>query len=229
MLSIAELHVFEYGHKLRSCHDMPAKLPVDRGLGKHKAPNVQNTMTFSSGKLDKWEEAKEGTPVHADPFLPWIHDIFPDSTGSVMHLIAQNKRRCNSGKKHWDDIHELEPQVTIMQPVSVKRIDERTAQELAPNLWSDITSNDQRYRLAPHEEADADGMFTRFICRFKAMDYSKSPPALVKVGETLSTYPYNYEYVNYRKDLFDLSMLTPKGKDNAMFWQAQQRFDCPVD
>ena len=228
MLSIAELHVFEYGHKLRSCHDMPAKLPVDRGLGKHKAPNVQNTMTFSSGKLDKWEEAKEGTPVHADPFLPWIHDIFPDSTGSVMHLIAQNKRRCNSGKKHWDDIHELEPQVTIMQPVSVKRIDERTAQELAPNLWSDITSNDQRYRLAPHEEADADGMFTRFICRFKAMDYSKSPPALVKVGETLSTYPYNYEYVNYRKDLFDLSMLTPKGKDNAMFWQAQQRFDCPV-
>ena len=152
---------------------MPAKLPVDRGLGKHVAPNVNNRKTFSSGQFDKWEEAKEGTPVQADPFLPCIHDMFPDSSGSVIHFIAQNKRRCNSGKVHWDDIHLLEPQVTIMQPVSVKRIDEKTAQELAPSLWSDGKSSDQRYRLAPHEEADADGMFTRFICRFKAMDYTK--------------------------------------------------------
>jgi len=225
---IAKLRVFEYGHKLRSCNDMPAKLPVDRGLGKHLAPNVNNKKTFSSGQLDKWEEAKEGTPVHADPFLPWIHDMFPDSTGSVIHFIAQNKRRCNSGKVHWDDIHLLEPQVTIMQPVSVKRIDEETAQKLAPSLWTDGKGSDQRYRLAPHEEADADGMFTRFICRFKAMDYTKSPPALITVGETLSTYPYNYEFVNYRKEIGDLSMLTPKGKDNAMFWQSQQRFECPV-
>lgn len=222
-----ELRVYEYGHKLRSCNDMPAKLPIDRGLGNHIAPNVNNKKTFSKD-LDRWEEAKEGSPVMADPFLPWIHDMFPDSTGSVIHLIAQNKRRCNSGKVHWEDIHALEPQVTIMQPVSVKRIDENTAQKLAPELWSDGTSNDPRYRLAPHEEADADGMFTRFICRFKVMDYSKSPPALVTVGETLSTYPYNYEFVNYRKEVGDLSMLTPKGKDNAMFWQAQQRFDCPT-
>lgn len=222
-----DLRVYEYGHKLRSCNDMPAKLPIDRGLGNHIAPNVNNKKTFSKD-LDRWEEAKEGSPVMADPFLPWIHDMFPDSTGSVIHLIAQNKRRCNSGKVHWEDIHDLEPQVTIMQPVSVKRIDENTAQKLAPELWSDGTSKDPRYRLAPHEEADADGMFTRFICRFKAMDYSKSPPALVTVGETLSTYPYNYEFVNYRKEVGDLSMLTPKGKDNAMFWQAQQRFDCPT-
>lgn len=207
---------------------MPAKLPVDRGLGKHVAPNVNNRKTFSSGQLDKWEEAKEGSPVMADPFLPWIHDMFPDSTGSVIHFIAQNKRRCNSGKAHWDDIHALEPQVTIMQPVSVKRINEKTAQQLAPSLWSDSKSSDQRYRLAPHEEADADAMFTRFICRFKAMDYSKSTPELITVGETLSTYHYNYEFVNYRKDVGDLSMLTPKGKDNAMFWQSQQRFNCPV-
>jgi hypothetical protein len=60
------------------------------------------------------------------------------------------------------------------------------------------------------------------------MDYTTSPPKLIVVGETLSTYPYNYEFVNYRKDLGDLSMLTPKGKDNSMFWQAQLRFDCPV-
>lgn len=211
---------------------MPAKLPVDRGFGKYISKNVNNKDTFSSGKLNVWEEAKEGCPVDADPFLPWIHDMFPGRDGSVIHFIAQNKRRCNSGKAFWEDIHALEPQVTIMQPVSVKRIDESTAKKLAPQQWSPASENGDssnvRYRLAPHEEADSDGMFTRFICRFRAMDYSKSPPEPVIVGESLSTYRYNYEFVNFRKDLDDLSMLTPKGKDNAMFWQSQLRFDCPV-
>lgn len=222
--------MFEYGHKLKSCDDLPGKLPIDRGLGDHATSNVNNKLTYASGQLDKWEEAKEGCPVNADPFLPWLHDMFPDRTGSVIHFIAQNRRRCNSGKQHITDILALQPQVTIMQPVSVQRIDEATAQRLAPELWSpNDNTNSTRYRLAPHEESDADGMFTRFICRFRAMDYSESPPALVNVGETLSTYPYNYEFVNYRKDSGqDLSMLTPKGKDNPMFWLAQLRFDCPV-
>ena len=200
--------MFEYGDRLRSCNDMPAKLPVDRGFGKHVSRNVNNRDTFASGKLDVWDEAAKGSPVNADPFLPWIHDMFPDATGSVIHFIAQNKRRCNSGKQHWEDIHNLEPQVTIMQPVSVKRIDEATAKKLAPKSWSPAAENEAtnvRYRLAPHEEADSDAMFTRFICRFRAMDYTKSPPEPVIVGETLSTYDYNYEFVNYRKDLGDLS------------------------
>jgi hypothetical protein len=223
--------MFEYGYRLKSCHDIPAKLPVDRGFGKYVATNVNNRETFSSGTLDVWEEAREGCPVNADPFLPWIHDIFPSGDGSVVHLIAQNKRRCNSGKLHWEDIHALEPQVTIMQPISVRRISDATARELAPQLWTDENKTDGtniRYILAPHEEADPDAMFTRLICRFRAMDYARSPPELIVVGESLSTYPYNYEFVNYRKDIGDLSMLTPKGKDNGMFWQSQQRFDCPV-
>ena len=208
---------------------MPAQLPIDRGLGKHVSKNVNNRDTFASGKLDVWDEAAKGSPVNADPFLPWIHDMFPDEKGSVIHFIAQNKRRCNSGKVHWEDINALEPQVTIMQPVSVKRIDEMTAKKLAPKLWSSTgDGSNVRYRLAPHEEADADAMFTRFICRFRAMDFTRSPPELVNVGETLSTYSYNYEFVNYRKDLGDLSMVTPKGKDNPMFWQSQLRFECPV-
>ena len=56
-------------------------------------------------------------------------------------------------------------------------------------------------RNDPREEADADAAFTRFICRFRAMDYDRSPPVLIKVGKTLSTYPYNYEFVNFPKDL----------------------------
>eukprot|EP00804_Cyclotella_cryptica_P006119 CCRYP_010727-RA/>CCRYP_010727-RA protein AED:0.17 eAED:0.17 QI:319/1/1/1/0.71/0.62/8/3234/952 len=225
-----DLRMFEYGQKLKSCNDLPAKLPVDRGFGNHATSNVNNRLTYASGHLDVWEEAKEGCPVNADPFLPWVHDLFPDKTGSVVHFIAQNKRRCNSGKLHIADILALQPQVTIMQPVSVQRIDEATALKLAPELWSpsDGSFNSTRYRLASHEESDADAMFTRFICRFRAMDFSQSPPNLVNVGETLSTYPYNYEFVNYRKDLGDLSMLTPKGKDNPMFWLSQLRFDCPI-
>ena len=131
-----QLEIYEYGQKLRSCNDMPAKFPVDRGFGKHVSKNVNNRDTFSSGKLDVREEAKEGCPVNADPFLPWIHDFFPNAEGTVMNFIAQNKRRCNTGKDFWEDIHDLEPQVTIMQPVSVKRIDEKTANKLAPNMWS---------------------------------------------------------------------------------------------
>ncbi len=234
-IMLRKLKIFEYGHRLKSCNDLPAKLPVDRGFNKHVAPNVNNRLTYSSGKLDALEEAKEGCPIHADPFLPWVHDLFPNADGTVVHFIAQNKRRCNSGKIHWEDIYKLQPQVTLMQPVSVKRIDERKASELAPELWSPIETIEKdgknggvRYRLAPHEEADPDAMFTRFICRFRAMDYSTSPPTLANVGETFSTYPYNYEFVNFRKDLGDLSMLTPKGKDNPMFWLAQLRFDCPV-
>ena len=194
-----DLRVFEYGHKLKSCNDLPANLPIDRGFGDHVTSNVNNKLTYASGQLDKWEEAKEGCPVNADPFLPWLHDMFPDRDGKVIHFIAQNRRRCNSGKQHITDILALQPQVTIMQPVSVQRVDEATTQALAPELWSDGYSG-TRYRLAPHEESDADGMFTRFICRFRAMDYSQSPPALVNIGETLSTYPYNYEFVNYRKE-----------------------------
>ena len=92
--------------------------------------------------------------------------MFPDKTGSVIHFIAQNRRRCNSGKQHIEDILALQPQVTIMQPVSVQRVDEQTAQELAPELWTDGKSNSTRYRLAAHEESDPDAKFTRFICRF---------------------------------------------------------------
>lgn len=146
--------------------------------------------------------------------------MFPSQDGSKIHFVAQNKRRCNSGRLHWEDIHALEPQVTIMQPVSVRRIDEATARRLAPALWGSAEEAGDapggvRYRLAPHEEADADGMFTRFVCRFRALDYATSPPTPRHVGETLSAFPYNYEFVNYRKDRDDLSMVRARGASDV--------------
>ena len=180
--------MFEYGHRLKSCKDLPAQLPIDRGYGKHVARNVNNRDTFASGKLDVWEEARLGSPVNADPFLPWIHDMFPSRGGETIHFVAQNKRRCNSGKMHWEDINNMEPQVTIMQPVSVERIDEETARKIAPNLWNSGTSNVSgvRYRLAPLEESDS-GVYPSEAC-LVLLDRRLTDELLPKTGCSLDSF-----------------------------------------
>ena len=108
-----------------------------------------------------------------DPFLPWIHDVFPSADGSVINFIAENKRRCHAGQKSEElrnlSVH-MQPQVSLFQHVPIKRV------------------NDTRYRLASHEDADVDGMQTRFICGFKPT-----------MEETTSTFQVDYECATYRK------------------------------
>ena len=213
---------------LQTCHDVPTKIPVDRGLqldkdGKPMVWNVGNTPTSEDFAL---HEARY-CPVDADPYLPWLHDVFPSVDGSKIIFIAQNKRRCNTGTKFTKDLKRLEPQVALMQPVSVQRINEHEARAIAPELWhpkqEDTTP---RYRLAPFEESAEDGQFTRFICRFHAMDFSNGDrPRAVVLGETLSTFPFNHEFVSYRKQV---SMLTPKGKDTKTVLTSTLQFECPV-
>jgi hypothetical protein len=36
----------------------------------------------------------------ADPFLPWIHDVFPTHDGKFIQIVAQNKRRCKTGRSN---------------------------------------------------------------------------------------------------------------------------------
>ena len=228
---------FEYP-KVNSCHNLAAKFPKDAGLlfdeeGKWVYPNNGNHMY----DLDAMEYAKY-CPVDADPFLPWIHDVFPSNDGKQIHFIAQNKRRCNTGIRFSKALHNLIPQVTIMQPVSVARINNQKANEIAPELWSpesdlDGKYNDElgipRYQLVPTEQAKhGDGDFTRFICRFHTLKYDEVTESTIEVilGETLSTYPTNYEFVNYRKH--KRTMMTPRGDDNGLFWLSNLRFDCPV-
>eukprot|EP00547_Thalassionema_nitzschioides_P015074 CAMPEP_0194240100 /NCGR_PEP_ID=MMETSP0158-20130606/6376_1 /TAXON_ID=33649 /ORGANISM="Thalassionema nitzschioides, Strain L26-B" /LENGTH=889 /DNA_ID=CAMNT_0038974739 /DNA_START=67 /DNA_END=2736 /DNA_ORIENTATION=+ len=223
----------------QSCHDgLPSKLPVDRGLqfdGKN-IPLVTNVGNDPTSPTYPQEEAPY-CPVEADPFLPWIHDIFPSHDGSVIEFIAHNRRRCRTGRVHLPDILRLEPQVSLLQHVSVQRLSEKEAVQLAPELWKNSTSGsststeDIRYRLAPMEESDVDGQFTRFICRFygtqfSSSDQQKQQPQSVLIQEVLSVYPYNYEYVSYRKG--KPTMLSPKGKDNQYFWTSVLRFQCPV-
>jgi hypothetical protein len=225
-----DLLKFEYP-KLQTCHDTPGKLPVDRGLeiddeGNAIVWNVGDTATADDYPM---QEAPH-CPVDLDPFLPWIHDVFPNQDGTMIEFIAQNKRRCKTGKNFRKDLKRLEPQVALMQPVSVQRIQEDEARKIAPELWYPTSSTadaSPRYRLAPFNESADDGQETRFICRFHSTDFSDSGhPKTVLLGETLSKFPFNYEFVSYRKQ--EATMLTPKGKDSKMFWTSNLRFECPV-
>jgi hypothetical protein len=232
-----KLHKFEYS-KVDSCHNLPEKLPTDAGLlfddeGKMIYPNVANRRKH----IDVMEYAKY-CPVDADPYLPWIHDVFPSNDGTKVHFVAQNKRRCNTGPGFKDQKQSLLPQAAIMQPVSAKRIDNEKATKIAPELWMPESDHDgqiddelglPRYQLVPNEDAiEGDGDFTRFICRFHTLQYDNIAKTVKEVilGETFSTYPTNYEFVNFRKR--KTSMMTSKGLDNGLFWLSNLRFDCPV-
>mmetsp|Transcript_5731 Transcript_5731/g.13007 ORF Transcript_5731/g.13007 Transcript_5731/m.13007 type:complete len:864 (-) Transcript_5731:505-3096(-) len=175
-------------------------------------------------------------PVDLDPFLPWIHDVFPSPDGKNVVFVAQNRRRCYNGQRrlrngeippkgtfpHKDYIHIdyaknyfMRPQSALFQHVPVKKIPSENPEEDA----------EPRYRLASHEEADEDGMETRFICRFKSYDPNASP-SLSIVGYTLSKHVVDYDYHTYRKG-YKYSA-TEAGYDNHMIWQSQLLFKCPV-
>ena len=227
----ATLTKIQYGkRKIQTCmEDIPTILPVDRGL---QLDENGNTIAWNLGGEDLSEkdiiEEAQYCPVEMDPFLPWIHDMFPSPNGTKIHFIAQNKRRCRTGDQQTNSTERLIPQVTLMQPVSVQRIDEKLALKLAPELWTDdntyFSSKQSRYRLVPIEEADEDGKYTRFICRFTTIDPDTSK--VLFVDETLSQYPFNYEFLAYRKGAKPL--WTEKAKDSTLFWTSTILFDCPV-
>lgn len=54
-------------------------------------------------------------PIDADPYLPWIHDVFPSRDGSFVEFIISNKRRCNTDPNVFQsDLKNLEPQVALV-------------------------------------------------------------------------------------------------------------------
>lgn len=213
----------------QTCHDLPAKFPVDRGLqmDERGQPVVWN-LGHAATPPDFPETEAQHCPVEMDPFLPWIHDVFAAPDGRTIEFIAQNMRRCRTGKSHTDDVNRLVPQVALMQAVSVQRINETIARELAPDLWqaSSAEADAPRYKLAPWAEASEDGMETRFICRFHTSIVEKGKLSTVQLGETLSVFPFNYEMMSYRKNM--RSLLTPKGNDAGFFWASNLHFRCPV-
>jgi hypothetical protein len=131
-----------------------------------------------------------------------------------------------------------EGQVALFQPVAIKRVYQQPKQQLQlgdNNVRSNnnYTVQQYQYRLSTHEEASKDGIETRFICRFKTIIYNSNKnidqqqhhPTLQIVGETLSTYNFNYEFVNWRKG--KLTMIET-GKDFGLFWLSPLAFNCPL-
>lgn len=214
----SDLREYQYG--ALKCTDLPHKLPIDRGLemDEHGQPIVWNVGDVPLPE-DFAEQEAPYCPVELDPFLPWIHDVFATADGKFVEVLAQNKRRCRTGKKFTDAVNRLVPQVTLLQPISVERLASPSlAQSLAPSVWYDPNdAKSPRYRLTDLDSAAADGKYTRFICRFRIGD---------RTEETLSIYPFNYEMVSYRK--MQRGLLTPKGKDTKLFWTSNLHFRCPV-
>lgn len=184
------------------------KKPLPRRTAKSTDLKV---VTFE--KLNSCNRLPEQWPIddypHEDPFLPWIHDVFPTHDGKFVQFIAQNKRRCRTGTTTQDMqvLAQTEPQVALFQHVAVQRINQ-TSHGLGGTTAP-------RYRLVDHEHADPDGMETRFICRFQPSG-----------EETLSVYNFNYEWASYRKRI--KQMFTPDGRDNKQVHTSQLTFLCPV-
>jgi len=175
-------------------------------------------------------------PVDLDPYLPWIHDVFPSYDGTSVMFVAQNRRRCYNGQRrlkmgetepkgafsHKGYIHLdygknyfMRPQSALFQHVPVKKV---TVE------GSNGDEDEPRWRLASHEEADDDGIDTRFICRFKSFDPDTSTTSIV--GYSLSKHVVDYDYHTYRKG-YKFSA-TEAGYDNHMIWQSQLLFKCTI-
>jgi hypothetical protein len=180
-------------------------LPVRKHTAKDLQPIPYPKVTSCSKLPEQW-------PVDeypdADPFLPWIHDVFPSFDGKDIQFVAQNRRRCQTGSTLSEQtfFEQMHPQAALFQHVAVKRM---TTHNNSNN------KNTTRYRLASHQDADPDGMVTRFICRFQPSGQ-----------ETLSVYNVNYEWASYRKK--HKHMFTKPGKDNKFMHTDQLIFKCPV-
>jgi Glycosyltransferase family 92 len=144
----------------------------------------------------------DNTPADLDPFLPWIHDVFPTADGKFIQIVAQNKRRCKTGRTETDILEFMQPQVAMIQHVPVKRL-------------KSPTSKETRYQLTDYSTADPDGLTTRFICRFKP-----------SMQETLSVFNFDYDWTAYRKR-YKQTVVKDDGNIKSIH-TSQIVFRCPV-
>jgi hypothetical protein len=175
-------------------------LPVRTSTAKDLKEIPYSKVNSCSNLIEQWPVDEY---ADADPFLPWIHDVFPSHDGKFVQVVAQNRRRCNTGKSPENkEIHRKRgPQLSLFQNVAVKRT-------------SDSDSTTPRYRLASHEEADEDGVATRFICRFSNGE------------ETLSVFNFSYEWASFRKN--QRVIFHELESDNKQIHTSQLLFRCPV-
>jgi hypothetical protein len=158
-------------------------------------------------KLNSCYKLPEQWPVddypHDDPFLPWIHDVFPTEDGKFIQFVAQNLQRCHTGTTDEEEaiLEHTAPQVALFQHVALKKLNDDA---VIP-----------RYRLSSHEDAEPESVSTRFICRFR-------PSGDI----TFSEFNTDYEWVARRKG--QNSMFQRDGRNNKKVHTSQLLFRCPV-
>ena len=163
--------------------------------------------TTSASRLTKIEYPKASQCSNL--METWPIDDFPTQdaflpwihdvfpSGDHVKIVAQNRRRCHTGEGMENEMKHWEPQMALLQPVPVDM---------------DESGN---YRLSSVENAT--WKETRFLCRFHTAE---------KEYTTLSEFPFNYEYVTWRKGAN--SMYKTTGTDNQQFWLSQLLFSCPI-
>ena len=159
-------------------------------------------------KLSSCSKLPEQWPVDnypvADPFLPWIHDVFPTDDGKYIQFVAQNWRRCFGGTMKDAEfiVNHTVPQAALFQHVPLKKIENSTGKE-------------PRYRLSLHDVADPESIDTRFICRFK-------PSGDI----TFSEFNNDYKWAAVQKK--QKIMFMEHSGDNSQIHTSQLIFRCPV-
>lgn len=123
-----------------------------------------------------------------------------------------------------------------MQPIPVKRINIDFNEHPPPDtrniVAADKTYTPPRYVLATSlDDADEDGKFTRFICRFHTItakeegDETKLEQLIL--GETLSYYPYNPEHANYLKKGSKPMLTSSEQGHDEQIWNSVYSIRCP--
>ena len=176
-----------------STKPIPPRSTEEEKLGSVEFPRVQQcSRLFETWPVDDF-------PLE-DPYLPWIHDVFPTADGRYVQFVAQNRRRCETGKDLEDRMEYWEPQMALFQPIPI------------------VQEEDGRLRIASSMD-EATVQETRFICQFHTT-YDD------QVYQTFSEFKFNYEYVSWRKG--KSAMFEKVGKDNVQFWLSQLLFKCPI-
>jgi hypothetical protein len=172
---------------------LPSRTPKAADLTKRQYPRLNSCSKL----MEQWPV--DDSPVDEDPFLPWIHDVFPTHDGKFIQFVAQNKNRCHTGTTDEEEaiLHWMKPQTALFEHIPLKRL------------------SDGRYRLSSHEDADPESVSTRFICKFK-------PSGDI----TFSSFNNDYEWVSYRKG--QRKMFERDGRDIKQIHTSQLLFKCPV-
>lgn len=183
---------------------LPQRATSASKLTKHKFPKLSIVNCSGIGRQGD-EFHPPVLPIDdfpdSDPFLPWIHDYFVTPDASEVRFLAQNKRRCETGDGKEGIMKYWEPQIALFQPVPIQR---------------QQTSNGTIYKLSTVENATFPD--TRFLCQFQDGDSNTET--------TLSRFPFNYEFVSWRKRR--RPMFRESGRDVDLFQLSQLLFSCPV-